>query len=151
MADSVFAGLPETLSGQASLMAELMTMAIEPACAEAGITLGTFELLSTIRAAGPRSSQASIARRLGITPPSLTEALHAAVRNGLVEPVPHPRDSRSKIVRLTDKGARALRKVLSAVNQAERALVEHVNPEELRVALAVLKRANRSLAQWLNR
>jgi MarR family transcriptional regulator, organic hydroperoxide resistance regulator len=149
--DSEFASLSESLSGQAALMNELMTLAIEPRCQEAGITLGTFELLTAVRAAGSRATQASIARRLGITPPSLTEALRNAVQSGLVEQVPNPRDSRSKGVKLTEKGSKALRKVMSAVNQAERALVEHVSSEELRVALAVLKRANRSLAQSLNR
>src|SRR4051812_5082147 len=99
MSDSEFAGLPETLSGQAAMLTELMTMTIEPACADAGISLGSFELLSAVRSSGARASQASIARRLGITPPSFTEALHAAVRQGIVEQVPHPRDSRAKKVK----------------------------------------------------
>ena len=132
-------------------LAELMNLAIEPACQEAGITMGGFELLSAVRSAGAKASQASIARRLGITPPSLTEALRIAVKAELVEQTASARDARAKQVRLTDKGSRALRKVMAAVNQAERTLVEQVSPEELRVALGVLKRANRSLAQALSR
>jgi MarR family transcriptional regulator, lower aerobic nicotinate degradation pathway regulator len=148
---SEFESLPGSLSGQAALLSELMSTAIEPACRDAGITMGGFELLSAIKAAGNRASQAHIARRLGITPPSFTEALRGVVAAGLVEQAPHPRDSRSKVVRLTDKGSRALRKVLTAVNQAERILVEQVSHDELQLALSVLKRANRSLARALNR
>lgn len=141
--------IKETLSGQASLLAELTAQSLEPHLERMGLTFSTFELLTSIRGAGRGASQADVARRLGITPPSLTEAARLAVKAGLIEQVASEHDRRSKTLALTAAGEKKLQETLSAVNQAERTMVKGIDSKDLRVAVNVLKAASKNLARGL--
>lgn len=139
--------MQETLSGQATLLGELIAQSIQPTLERLGISFSTFELLSAVHVGGADLPQAEIARRLGITAPSLTEAVRAAVKANLVAQEPSPHDARSKTLRLTSAGARVLKEILSSVNQAEKTLVVGIQAQDLKVAISVLKTANRNLAK----
>jgi len=128
-----------SLSVLAAGLAELVADYVGPALREAKINAGTFELLSALRAAGPNATQTSLARRLGITAPSLSEAVKAAVRKGLVKQVASGTDARSKHVQMTRKGEEALEAVLSAVRAAERTMVRGISATDLRQAQAILR------------
>lgn len=141
--------IKDTLSGQASLLSELVAQALEPALTDVGLTFSMFELLTTIRACGTEASQADVARRLGITPPSLTEAVRLAVKSGVVEQRPSKTDGRSKTLALTTVGTKKLQKTLEAVNQAEKTLVNGIKQQDLQTAVLVLKAASRNLARGL--
>src|SRR5476651_1423749 len=93
-----------TLSGQAGLLCELLTAAIEPKLQETGVSLGTFELLSAVHASGGKATQVEIARRLGITPPSLSESVKGATARNLIEQHVDSDDGRRKILKLTPTG-----------------------------------------------
>lgn len=138
-----------TLSGQAALLTELLSTALEPHLERAGITHATFDLLSAIRATDGAASQAEIARRLRISPPTLSQALRAASERGLIERTEKKSDARVKLVRLTPQGRRAIDGALRAVNQLEREVVEELNARELSVAVTVLRRANQKVAAKL--
>ena len=142
--------IKETLSGQSSLLAELTAQALEPRLARLGITFSTFELLTSVRIAGRQASQADVARRLGITPPSLTEAVRLAVKAGLIEQTASLTDGRSKTLSITPLGTRKLQEILSAVNEAEKLMVEGISVQDLSVAIDVLKTASRNLARGMN-
>lgn len=139
--------LTGTLVAQSALLSELVSEFLEPRFAKAGLDMGLFELLSSIHAAGPDASQAQVAKRLGITPPSFTEAIQSAASRGFVRQEPHASDKRVKRVVLTSKGGQALRAALKAVNLAEQTVVEQVRTEDLNVALNVLHTAIRNLAR----
>lgn len=139
----------DTLSGQASLLAELTAQALEPTLVKLGLTFSTFELLTSIRAAGKNASQADVARRLGITPPSLTEAVRLAVKAGLIEQAASASDGRSKTLCVTSLGTQKLKEVLIAVNHAEKLMVKGIGTEDLQSAIAVLQQASRNLARGM--
>lgn len=143
--------LQGTLSGQAALLTELLSNALEPHLQKAGITGATFDLLSTIRATDGGATQAEIARRLRISPPTLSQAIKTAEEKGLVERSARKRDARVKIVKLTKKGKKAVDSALIAVNQLEQDVVETIDATELQTALAVLKKANRMVASRIQR
>lgn len=143
-------GVAETLTGQAGLLTELLTSAVEPHLKKVDISLSTFELLTAIRAAGGKAKQVDIARRLGVTPPSLCEAVKAAVGRGLVSQVVSPTDARAKTLRLSPKGHSTVRNILEAVNQAEREMVVGIDPDELQLTVETLRRVNRNLALSLS-
>lgn len=143
------ADIRDSLSGQASLLSELLTAAMEPQLREEGLTPAMFELLSSVRAAGGKSTQIEIARRLGITAPSLSEAVRGAVKGGFLEQIANPQDGRAKLLKLTHQGMLSLQRVLQAVGAAERSMVERVSHEELTVTIDVLKRANFNLARYM--
>lgn len=143
--------MQETLSGQATLLGELIAQSIQPTLERLGVSFSSFELLSAVRASGPDTPQAEIARRLGITAPSLTEAVRSSVKAGLLEQRPSEFDARSKTLVLTEAGAVALQEILKSVNQAEQTLVVGIQAHELRLVIAVLKTANRNLAKAVSR
>ena len=139
----------ETLSGQAGLLCELLTSAIEPHLKRADMTLSTFELLSTVHALRNRGTQADVARRLGITPPSLSESVKAAQKMGLVDQVPSTRDGRAKVLHLSPLGTKSLNAVLRAVRTAETEMLAGLSASDTAVAIRVLRQANKNLARGL--
>lgn len=142
--------LRDTLSGQAGLLTELVAQAIQPTLDNLSISYGAFELLTAVHASEGDANQAEIARRLGITAPSLTEAVRAAIQAGLVEQVPVPTDARAKNLRITVKGRVALDRIIEQVNETERIMVEGIEDRNLRSALVVLKTASRNLARKIS-
>jgi DNA-binding MarR family transcriptional regulator len=139
----------DSLVAQAGLLVELMTAALEPELEAAGITLATFDLLSAVHGAGGNATQADVARRLGVTPPTLSESVKAAVQRGLLEQAPDASDGRLKRLRLTGKGARVLSRILDGVSRTEETMRQGLDPQEISAAREVLRRATRNLARSL--
>jgi DNA-binding MarR family transcriptional regulator len=139
--------LKDSLSAQAALLSELMAQHMEPDLRRVGLGASGFEILSALRAIQRSATQAQLAARLGITPPSLSEALKSLVAAGLITQTPSRIDARAKTLRLTSKGGRILSELLRSVNLAERRMVEGIDPDDLRRAVAVLRTANRNLVR----
>ncbi|MBC8065736.1 MAG: winged helix-turn-helix transcriptional regulator [Chlorobia bacterium] len=137
----------DSLTAQALLMNELLNAAMEPALAVQGLKPSTFDLLSTIHAAGPDATQASIAKRLGIKPPSLTESLRLVKH--LVEQAPSATDSRVKHLRLTAHGSKALSSTIKSIDAISKAITSGIDRDQLSIAVEVLKKANKMLAQTM--
>src|SRR5947207_1625524 len=104
----------DSLSAQAGLLGELLTSAMEPHLQTVGLTLSTFELLSAVHSLKSTATQADVARRLGITPPSLSESVKGAIGQGYVVQESNPADARAKLLRITPKGTKALNTVVKA-------------------------------------
>jgi DNA-binding MarR family transcriptional regulator len=120
------------------MLNEAVSEALSGPIREAGLSLGTFGLLSAVKAGRGRVNQAELAERLGITPPSLCEAVRTATQRGLVEQSPDPRDKRAKMVTLTANGKAALDKVQKALQQLERELERQFSEKDLGQATRVL-------------
>ena len=149
MADNQ-AVLRDTLSGQAAVLGQLSLDYIEPKLNELGINLGTFELLSAVQAARGQAKQTDLARRLGISPPSLCEALKIAIRKGVVEQVVSESDQRAKLVRLTKSGEKALTETLGALADMEALLHRSLDAGKVKEATALLAEANRTVAHAIH-
>ena len=141
----------DSLSGQAAVLCELLTSAMEPHLRRQGMSLATFELLSAIHSLRSRATQAEVARRLGITPPSLSESVKAASRFGWVEQEANPADARAKILRITPKGAKSLNTVVKAVRELEESMLSNLDAAETAMAISVLRKANKNLALGLQK
>lgn len=139
----------ESLAAQAGLMSELMSISLQPTLKRIGISYVVFELLSAVQSAGANVSQAEIARRMGITPPTLSEAIVSAIKNGLIEQATHPNDARSKILKLTPRSVSILKDVLSHLAECESMMVVDIPAHDLALTLSVLKKANLRLAKQL--
>jgi DNA-binding MarR family transcriptional regulator len=140
----------ESLTAQAGLMNELVSHLLLPRLESAGLTMSTFEVLSAIRASEKGASQAAIARRMGVRPPTLSETVKVLVVRGFVNQTVSPDDSRSKHLTLTLRGHAALRKVLAEIAKAEVQMKEGISTEDLQTAIQVLKACNKTLAQITN-
>lgn len=135
-----------SLSARASVLSEMVSARLDPVLEANGLNFGTFELLSAAHAADGKASQAELARRLGITPPSLCEAVKGAIAKGLVEQRPNKRDRRVHRIQLTRKGGAALRKILSALAATEQSMVRGISAEHLDIAVRVLGDAAHNLS-----
>jgi len=133
---------------QASILSELASGSILSTLRKLNITYAVFELLTAVQGAGSNAPQAEVARRLGITPPTLSEAVVSSVKNGLLIQEPHPTDSRSKILRLTPKAEAAIARVLKDVRSIEQSVLRDIPGHDLAVAMDVLKKANGILAKY---
>lgn len=136
-----------SLVAEAALLYEAVAARLEPRLKAAGLSIGTFELLSAVHAAKGKAHQAELARRLGVTPPTLCEALRSAVRAGLVEQHDDPKDARVKRVSLTQAGTSALALTLAALDELEREVVAELGEEEARTLAEGLRRASRRLTR----
>jgi len=144
------ASVRDSLTAQTGLLNELMTEITRPLMDSMGVTLAGFELLSVVKAGAGSLPQAELARRLGVSAPTLCEAVRSAAVRGLLVQKAHPRDSRAKTLTLTTKGQRIVNEVLQRVNLAERQMVLGIGDSELNAAIDVLRRINRNLAHAVN-
>jgi DNA-binding MarR family transcriptional regulator len=74
---------------------------------EKGVSLAQSRLLEVIQQTA-RARWSDIATALGYSPRTITEALDALERDGLMTRTPDPADRRAKILTITKKGARDL-------------------------------------------
>lgn len=139
----------DTLSGQASVLSELVASLLEPVLAAYDAGFGMFDLLTAVQGADGKLTQAEIATRMGIRPPSLTEAIRGAVRKGLVQQVGVEGDLRTKRVRLTNKGRSLLQQCLQTLHEAEEVMVQGIDSKDIETTLSVLRQANQNLLPLL--
>lgn len=81
---------------------------------------------------------AELARRMGVTRQTAHQAVHALVASGLLEQLPDPDSARRRLIRRTREGARAHRRAVRVLEQAEEALRARIGPQladALRTAL----------------
>lgn len=117
---------------------ELIASHLEGPFRQAGLNFGSFELLAAVRGGKGSISQAELARRLGITPASLCEAVQIAVGKGLVEQTAHRTDARVRVVRLTSKGSRSLDSALKAFQSLESHVASQLSKTRQTAAEAAL-------------
>ncbi|MBL8065145.1 MAG: winged helix-turn-helix transcriptional regulator [Chthonomonadaceae bacterium] len=101
---------------------ELQSAWLEPRLRAIEVSWTTFQLFSAIQAAGGKSSQVAVARRLGVTPATLSETVFAHVQNGLMLQVPSTKDRRVKVLELTETGKAQFRNIKKLVLASEKAI-----------------------------
>lgn len=137
----------DSLSTLSANLAQLASENLSPTLTKLGLTQTQFDILSTIRAMGNSPTQVMVAKELGITPPSLSESLKILVEQGWLLQELSPVDKRAKVLRLSPKGNQAFRQILKQMSEIEASLVEGIDPEDLKIALQVLRSANLRLMQ----
>jgi len=103
---------------------DLVSDRADQTIAHHGLTEASFEVLTTLRSLAPprQLSPSELSRLILISTGGMTKVLKQLELDGLVERVPHATDKRSKIVKLTKRGAVKIQKVMDAVVQGDRAL-----------------------------
>ncbi|NYE95911.1 DNA-binding MarR family transcriptional regulator [Psychromicrobium silvestre] len=84
-----------------------MRRVVDDGMAHGGLSLARTKVLQVLQLQGPLR-QASLAEALSQAPRSVTQSLEALERDGFVERTSDPEDGRSKLVRLTPQGSKAL-------------------------------------------
>ncbi len=117
---------------------ELQSAYLEPRLKKLGISLSTFQLLAVVHSSGGEASQIEIARRLGVSPATLSETVHLHIKKGLLEQVVSSEDRRVKILKLTKSSSSKLKDVRKLLDNLEEIMLKDVSGSTFRSALAVL-------------
>lgn len=96
------------------------------------------EAMAAIYASPPLSPQIEIAKRLRIEGPTLTRMLDGLEKDELVERLPDPRDRRTKLLRLTDKGEKVLEEIFAIADGLRMKLVDGYSATQIDELNAVL-------------
>lgn len=102
----------------------------DSALAPSGLKTTQRAILATIRRAGTLSVR-ELADRLVMDPGGLAHTLKPLMRDGLVASEVDPADRRARVLRLTQEGARMLRRSDTGFEAAQTAFAKALGPEEL--------------------
>lgn len=109
-----------------------------------GVSLARFKLLSFI-GQGPSVRSADIMSAFGYSPRTVTEALDAVEREGLIERHPDPTDRRAKRITITPAGEAALRQSEPLRNKLRDDLFGVLDAEERAALSRALEKMNRRM------
>lgn len=135
----------ETVSGQVAILSEMIASFLQPVLDDHGIGFGTFDLLAAVYAADGKLSQAAIAKRMGISPASLTEAVKSSVKKGFVRQVNREGDMRAKNLVLSRPGLTLLNLCLARLEQIENMICADISASDLEITLRVLRQSIQNL------
>jgi DNA-binding MarR family transcriptional regulator len=123
-------------------LARMFERATSKNFAKHGLEPGEFEVLSTLRRAGPphRISAGDLGRALMITSGSVTNRIDGLEARDLLRRTDDPDDRRGVLVELTAKGLRSVDAVLEHHLATERALVDPLTPTQRTQLTDLLRR-----------
>ncbi|MER7175592.1 MarR family winged helix-turn-helix transcriptional regulator [Streptomyces mesophilus] len=104
--------------------------AVDDSMAAGGLSLARTKVLQVVERRGA-IKQTALARELGQAARSVTQSVEALEREGLIERAADPGDARSKLVRLTPAGVKALAAGTAAGEQALREAFGAMGREQL--------------------
>ncbi|MCU0315270.1 MAG: MarR family winged helix-turn-helix transcriptional regulator [Fimbriimonadaceae bacterium] len=130
--------IAEQLGTRVATLYELQSAWLEPRLREKGIRWSTFQLLMTVMSAGQTASQVEIARRLGVTPATLSETVQAHVEKGYLEQVPSAMDRRVRRLVLTDQAIELLDEIRSLLNDCENLMMRGISAKDVETCTKVL-------------
>jgi DNA-binding MarR family transcriptional regulator len=113
-----------------------------------GVSVAEYTALSILRTR-PGLSNAQLARRVLITPQSMSEVTVALERKGLVERGPDPAHNRILRAHLTAEGARLLDDCEARVDEMESEMLAGLSPSERRRLLEGMRHCVRQLGAGL--
>ena len=116
--------------------------AVNARLAEFGLTRESWDVLASLRRAGPphRLSPTHLYLALMRSSGAMTHRLAGLERANLVKRVPDPHDGRGMLVELTPKGASLVDRVAPAHLATERALLTALDAEEQAMLSALLRK-----------
>lgn len=132
--------MSESLISLACQINDLISVALRPALDEQDITSASFAILSSVKAADGRETQAEIGRRLGLSRATVSEAVTALVAQDLVLRKPSDQDGRAVTLVLTGKGHQKVNAVMKRLEEAENEVTARLMDREVASTAKVLKK-----------
>lgn len=116
---------------------------LEQALAQAGMSLAKFGVLSHLARSGEPLPLSQLAERCSCVRSNMTQLMDRLAADGLVERMPDPSDRRSVRAVLTAEGRRRHAEAQRLLEDAERAAVSGLSPEERDTLVRVVGRLSR--------
>ncbi|RDI24679.1 MarR family winged helix-turn-helix transcriptional regulator [Lentzea flaviverrucosa] len=111
--------------------------AVDEHMAGSGVSLARTKILQVLVGLGP-VKQTRLATELGMAARSITQAVEAMERDGLVRRSSDAADKRAKVVTATDEGVRALTAGEESGAEVLRTIFERLSPEQVKALDEIL-------------
>lgn len=133
---------PMGLTGRLKRVGRLLSHRMEGVFARHDLTLASFDVLATLRRAGPpfRLSPGALMANTMVTSGTMTHRVDQLIRAALVERLKNPEDGRSVLIGLTPKGRRVIDAAITDHVENLHRMTQPLNPEEFRQLDALLER-----------
>ena len=133
---------PIGVIGRVSRLARELEQRLEPVYREHGMEPGWFDVLATLRRAGPpyRLRPTEFTSALMLTSSGTTKRLDRLEQAGLITRAPDPEDRRGTLITLTEAGHRLIDAVTEAHLDNERDLLGALTEDERRRLADILRK-----------
>ncbi len=134
---------PMVLLGRLAEAAHLaMTAKLEPVFAANGLTRGEFDVLATLRRAGPpyALTPTELYRATMVSSGGMTARIDRLEKAGLIARKPHPEDRRALMVALTPKGRKKMDAMLPGYVESQAEAVSALTKAERKALSASLEK-----------
>jgi DNA-binding MarR family transcriptional regulator len=111
--------------------------AVDEHMAGTGVSLARTKILQVLAELGP-VKQTRLAAELGMAARSITQAVEAMERDGLVRRSSDAADKRAKVVTATEEGVRALAAGEASGGEILRSIFERLSPDQLKALDEIL-------------
>ena len=128
--------------GRISRLARELEQRLEPVYREHGLEAGWYDVLATLRRAGPpyRLRPSEFTTALMLTSSGTTKRLDRLEQAGLIARAPDPEDRRGTLITLTAAGSRLVDTTIEAHLENERRLLAGLSRTEQRELAALLRK-----------
>ncbi|MBS1707776.1 MAG: MarR family transcriptional regulator [Armatimonadetes bacterium] len=140
----------ERLGPRVASVYELQSAWMSPRLRTLGVSWTTFQLLASVHAAGDQASQVEVAKRIGVSPATLSESVRDHVAKGLIEQVASEGDRRVKILRLTKKATKIYGEIAALVQECEEIMVRGLSAKDVESSAKTLDQMIQKLERALD-
>jgi DNA-binding MarR family transcriptional regulator len=127
--------------GRISRIAAIVQRELDRAFARHGLVSGDFDVLATIRRAGPlyRLTPGELSRSTMVTTGGMTKRLDRLEALGLIRRAPDPSDRRGRLIALTPDGRELVDRAVETHIENEEGLLEGLSPAKRRQLASLLR------------
>jgi DNA-binding MarR family transcriptional regulator len=132
---------PMEVLGRISRIAAIVQRELDRAFARHGLVSGDFDVLATIRRAGPlyRLTPGELSRSTMVTTGGMTKRLDRLEALGLIRRAPDPSDRRGRLIALTPDGRELVDRAVETHIENEEGLLEGLSPAKRRQLASLLR------------
>lgn len=133
---------PMGLLGRLNRLSTHLGREVEAMLLKHGLSSSAFDVLATLRRAGPpyRLSPGDLLAMTMVSSGTMTNRIDQLEKAGLVERIHNPQDRRSVLISLTERGFAIVEDAVSAHVENQKRLVAHLSEEERTTLNRLLKR-----------
>ncbi|KNY32311.1 MULTISPECIES: MarR family transcriptional regulator [unclassified Agrobacterium] len=140
---------PMGLLGRLHRLSTHLSREVEAVLLKHGLSSSAFDVLATLRRAGPpyRLSPGDLLAMTMVSSGTMTNRIDQLEKVGLVERIHNPQDRRSVLISLTERGLAIVEDAVGAHVENQHRLVAHLSEEERAALNGLLKRFLRDFEQ----
>ena len=140
---------PMGLLGRLHRLSTHLGREVEAVLLKHGLSSSAFDVLATLRRAGPpyRLSPGDLLAMTMVSSGTMTNRIDQLEKVGLVERIHNPQDRRSVLISLTERGLAIVEDAVGAHVENQHRLVAHLSEEERAALNGLLKRFLRDFEQ----